>query len=108
MQIKKLNEDAILPRYAHENDAGMDLFSNDNTLLEPNQTETISTGIAIAIPKGNVGLIWDKSGISSKHGIKTLAGVVDSGYRGEIKVVLHNLSNEDLISLPSPATLQEY
>jgi len=54
----------------------------------------IPTGIALAIPSGYVGLIWDKSGIATNHGLKTMAGVIDSGYRGEVKILIHNLSNQ--------------
>ncbi len=94
IKIKKLNQEATLPRYAKEHDAGMDLFSNETLSLQPNERKLISTGISMAIPKGYVGLIWDKSGLASKHGLKTMAGVIDSGYRGEIKILVHNLSNK--------------
>jgi len=72
----------------------MDLYANEAKILQPNQRELISTGIAMAIPQGNVGLIWDRSGMAANHGIKSMGGVIDSNYRGEIKVVLHNLSNQ--------------
>ena len=94
IKIKKLNENATLPKYAKPGDAGMDFYSNEEVILEPNQRKLISTGISMAIPEGYVGLFWDKSGIASKFGIKTMAGVIDSGYRGEIKILLHNLSTE--------------
>lgn len=55
----------------------------------------VSTGISMAIPKGYAGLIWDKSGLAMKKGIKTMAGVIDAGYQGEIKILLHNLSKEE-------------
>ena len=94
IQIKKLHPQATLPNYAHPQDAGMDFYSNEETILLPNKRKLISTGISMAIPSGYVGLIWDKSGIASKYGIKTMAGVIDSNYRGEIKILLHNLSSE--------------
>lgn len=94
IKVKKLSEDAILPKYAKADDAGMDFYSNQDTQILPNERKLINTGISIAIPKGYVGLIWDKSGIATKHGVKTMAGVIDSGYRGEIKILFHNLSNE--------------
>ena len=93
VKIKKLFPDAKLPSYAHPRDAGMDLFSNENTIISPQERKIISTGIAMAIPSGYAGLIWDKSGIAHNHGLKTMGGVIDSNYRGEIKVVIHNLSN---------------
>ena len=94
IKIKKLSETAISPKYANPGDAGMDFYSNETVNLQPNERKLISTGIIMAIPEGYVGLIWDKSGLASKHGLKTMAGVIDSGYRGEIKVLVHNLSNQ--------------
>jgi dUTP pyrophosphatase len=97
LKIKKLDKTAKLPNYAHPGDAGLDLFSAENYILKPNERKAFKTGICMAIPKGYVGLVWDKSGLAAKHGIKTMAGVVDSGYRGEILVVLKNLGDELLI-----------
>lgn len=92
--VKKLDKDAKVPAYAHPGDAGMDLFALENIVIQPGTRASVKTGIAMAIPEGYAGLIWDKSGIASKNGIKTMAGVIDSGYRGEIKIVLANLSRE--------------
>jgi dUTP pyrophosphatase len=72
----------------------MDLFANETLIIPPNERKLIGTGIALAIPQNFVGLIWDKSGIASKNGLKVMAGVIDSNYRGEVKVLLHNLSSE--------------
>lgn len=94
IKIKKLSEDATLPRYAQPGDAGMDFYSNEEITILPNERKLVSTGISMAIPEGYVGLIWDKSGIATKHGIKTMAGVIDSGYRGEVKILVHNLSDQ--------------
>lgn len=95
IKIKKLTDAAIIPKYANQGDAGMDFFSNEEMIIKPNQRKLVSTGIAMAIPSGYVGLIWDKSGIAAKHGIKTMAGVIDSSYRGEIEILLQNLSTEE-------------
>jgi len=95
IKIKKLSSDAVLPSYAHEDDAGMDLFSVEDVLIAKGQRVQISTGIAVEIPAGHVGLIWDKSGLSHKYGLKTLGGVIDASYRGEIKVGMINLGDED-------------
>jgi dUTP pyrophosphatase len=92
LKINKIHPDAKLPSYGHKGDAGIDLFSVVDLILERGQVEAVSTGIKVAIPEGHVGLIWDKSGISLK-GVHRLAGVIDSGYRGEIRVVLVNLSD---------------
>ncbi len=95
IQIKKVDKNAKIPQYAHDDDAGMDLFSIENFVLTPGERRTCKTGIAMNIPKGFAGLIWDKGGIALNGGIKTMGGVVDSGYRGEVKVILKNLSNKD-------------
>ncbi|MBI2140565.1 dUTP diphosphatase [Candidatus Woesearchaeota archaeon] len=90
INIKRLREDALLPRYAHEGDAGMDLCSADELRLDPGEQKAVATGISCEIPIGYAGLIWDRSGIAANHAVHTLAGVVDATYRGEIKVVMIN------------------
>lgn len=95
LKIKKLHVDAVIPKYAHFDDAGFDLFAIEDTLVKINQRIPIKTGIAMEIPTGYVGLIWDKSGLSVKEGIKTIAGVVDSTYRGEVLVAVTNISDRD-------------
>ena len=95
IRVKKLSENAKLPEFAHRTDAGADLFSTEEIVLRPKERALVSTGIALEIPEGYAGLIWDKSGISSKHGLTTMAGVIDSGYRGEVKVLLINLSDKE-------------
>lgn len=97
LKIKKLREDARLPEYAHPGDAGLDLFSVEKVSLAPGERKIIPTGVAMEIPKGRVGFIWDKSGIAVNSGLKTMAGVVDSGYRGEILVCLVNLSRKKFV-----------
>ena len=96
LKVKRLNPDAKLPGYGHVGDAGLDLFSVKDITLEPGGTLAVPTGIALAIPPGFVGLIWDKSGISLS-GVHRLAGVVDAGYRGEVKVVMTNLGQRDFV-----------
>ena len=95
IKVKKIDASAKLPSYAHEGDAGMDLYSAEEFVLKPGERKTVRTGIQMAIPKGFVGLVWDKSGLASNHGIKTMAGVVDSSYRGEVCVVLKNLGEKE-------------
>lgn len=94
LEIKKLSDDAIIPKYAYEDDAAFDLFSVEDVELSPNDRFQIPTGIAMEIPSGHVGLIWDKSGLSHKNGLKVLGGVIDSGYRGEVKIGIINLGSE--------------
>lgn len=94
LKIKKLNENAKIPVYAHHGDAGLDLYSSEDTVLEPGQVVSVPTGLAFEIPHGYAGLIWDKSGLALKHGLKMMGGVIDSGYRGETKIVVINLGKQ--------------
>jgi len=96
LKVKKIQKDVKLPRYGHKGDAGLDLFSSVDFVLAEGQVEAIPTGINIAVPEGYVGLIWDKSGVSLR-GVHRLAGVIDSGYRGEVKVVMVNLSHKPFV-----------
>ena len=96
LKVRRINKDARLPRYGHPRDAGLDLFSAVEAVLKPGKAFAVPTGIQTAIPSGFVGLIWDKSGISLS-GVHRLAGVVDAGYRGEIKVVMINLSGSNFV-----------
>lgn len=93
LKVKRLHEEAKLPVYQHKGDAGFDLFSAVDCVLEAGEVKAIPTGIKVAIPDGYAGLIWDKSGLSLQ-GIHKLAGVVDSGYRGEVRVVMVNSGKE--------------
>jgi dUTP pyrophosphatase len=93
--VKKLHPEAKLPNFAHPGDAGMDLCSVADMMLKPGERASVPTGIAVALPDSYVSLIWDKSGVSHKNGIKTLGGVLDSGYRGEYLIGLVNLSQEN-------------
>lgn len=93
LKVKRTQPDAKLPAYQHPGDAGLDLFSAVDAVLGAGEVKAVATGIKMAIPVGCVGLIWDKSGISLQ-GIHRLAGVVDAGYRGEVKVVMVNLGKE--------------
>jgi dUTP pyrophosphatase len=96
LKVKKINNDVRLPLYGHKGDAGLDLFSSMDFVLAEGKVEAISTGIKVAIPDGFVGLVWDKSGVSLK-GVHRLAGVIDSGYRGEVKVVMINLGDKPFV-----------
>ncbi len=93
LQVKKIVPEAKLPTRAKEGDAGLDLYSVESCVVEPMGRRAVRTGIALEIPMGYVGLVWDKSGLAAKGGIKTMGGVIDSGYRGEIQVILANLGD---------------
>ena len=93
LKVKRIHPEAKLPVYGHPGDAGLDLFSCVDRDSRAGRGEGRPDGIQVAIPRGFVGLIWDKSGISLK-GVHRLAGVVDAGYRGEVQVVMINLGRE--------------
>ncbi len=95
LKIKKINKEAKIPKYATAGDAGLDLFALEEVVLNPREFVAVSTGVALEIPHGYVGLVWDKSGLAIMHGLKTLGGVVDAGYRGEVKVGMINLSGKE-------------
>lgn len=96
LRVKRIHPEARLPLYQHPGDAGMDLFAAEELTLGAGEVKAVPTGIKMAIPEGYVGLIWDKSGISLQ-GVHRLAGVVDAGYRGEVKVVIVNLGKESYV-----------
>ena len=95
IRFQKILAEAIIPHYAHQGDAGMDIFSVEEDIIKAGERKNIRTGIKMELPEGFVGLVWDKSGLALKNGIKTMAGVIDAGYRGEIGIVLVNLSGQD-------------
>jgi dUTP pyrophosphatase len=94
IKIKRMHSDAKIPSYAHVGDAGLDLYTIESLELKPGERKSIPLGIGIEIPSGYVGLIWDKSGLSHKYGIKHFGGVIDSTYRGEIHASVMNLSDK--------------
>ena len=95
IKFQKILAEAIIPHYAHPGDAGMDIFSAEEAIIKAGERKSIKTGLKMELPEGFVGLVWDKSGLALKNGIKTMAGVIDSCYRGEIGIVLVNLSGQD-------------
>lgn len=94
LAVKKVHPEAKIPERAHAHDAGLDLFTLDGATLERHETKVFRTGIAMAIPEGHVGLIWDKSSLAVNHSLTCLGGVIDAGYRGEILLMLANLGTE--------------
>lgn len=96
LKIKKVNPDAIIPQFAHEGDAGMDLFSVDDLDINPGECKLIKTGITIELPKNTEAQVRPRSGLALKHQITVLntPGTIDEGYRGEIGVILINHGKE--------------
>ena len=90
--VRRLHPDAAIPAAAYDGDAGFDLASVEEADLGPGERRTIATGIAVAIPPGHAGFVQPRSGLAARHGITVVnsPGLIDSGYRGELKVVLLN------------------
>lgn len=95
IKVKKLKENAVVPRYAHEGDAAMDLFSTEDYFVPIGKRQLISTGIAMELPEGYFSSIRGKSGLALKKGICILGGVIEHGYRGEYGVIIFNAGDED-------------
>jgi dUTP pyrophosphatase len=92
LRVRRLRSDARLPARAHDDDAGYDLCALEAATLQPGERATIRTGIAIELPTGYAGLVLPRSGLAARHGIAIVnaPGLIDSGYRGELKVLLLN------------------
>lgn len=91
--ITRLNDDVVLPSYAYEGDAGLDLRAAEDVLLQPFERRLISTGLSVAIPDGYAGFVQPRSGLAIKQGLSILntPGLVDAHYRGELKIIAINL-----------------
>ena len=99
LKVEKINEKAIMPNYAHEGDAGLDVYSVEKVVLEPGDRALIHTGIKIELPKNTEAQIRPRSGLALKHGITLVnsPGTVDEGYRGEIGVIVINHGKETFV-----------
>lgn len=95
LKFKKLHPNAKIPSYAYAGDAGLDLYIPEGFIFKQGERKSIPIGIAVEIPDGYVGILFDKSGLSHKHGLKSYGGIIDAGYRGEIHVGMMNLSDKD-------------
>lgn len=101
IEVQRLDPDLPLPTYAHPGDAGADLLTAVDVTLAPGQRALVPTGIALAVPEGYVALVHPRSGLAARHGLSIVnsPGTIDSGYRGEIKVLLVNLDPAQPIQL---------
>jgi dUTP pyrophosphatase len=92
LAIRRLRKDAIIPERAYAGDAGLDLAACERVELAPGERATVGTGLAVAIPEGHAGFVQPRSGLAARHGITIVntPGLVDSGYRGELRVILLN------------------
>jgi dUTP diphosphatase len=96
LPIRRLHPDAVLPERAYAGDAGLDLSACEQVELGPGERALVGTGLAVAIPEGHAGFVQPRSGLASRHGITIVntPGLVDSGYRGELRVILLNTDRE--------------
>ncbi|MFL5917509.1 MAG: dUTP diphosphatase [Gaiellaceae bacterium] len=92
LAIQRLRGDAVIPERAYEGDAGLDLAACERVELRPGERAVVGTGLAVAIPAGHAGFVQPRSGLADRHGISIVnsPGLIDSGYRGELKVILIN------------------
>lgn len=92
LPVARLRDDAVLPSQAYEGDAGLDLAACERVALDPGERAVVGTGIAVAVPDGWAGLVLPRSGLAAKHGLTVVnsPGLIDSGYRGEVMVILLN------------------
>jgi len=95
LKIKRLHPGVMLPKFAHATDAGIDLYLPEDLSLAPNEQQTVALGIAVELPSNTVGLLWEKSSRGAQ-GLQTFGGVIDEGYRGEVKAILKNTTAEML------------
>ncbi len=101
LHITRLHEDATIPQRAYAGDAGLDLTALEAAVLAPGERSTVGTGLAVAVPEGYAGFVQPRSGLASRHGI-TVAnspGLIDSGYRGEVRVVLLNTDRHETFTV---------
>jgi dUTP pyrophosphatase len=97
LPIQRLRDDAVVPTRAYAGDAGLDLAACERVELGPGERATVGTGLAVAIPDGHAGFVQPRSGLALRHGITIVntPGLVDSGYRGELKVILLNTDSHE-------------
>jgi dUTP pyrophosphatase len=96
LRVRRLDERALLPTRAYDGDAGLDLYALEDAVLGPGERASVATGIAVEIPDGQAGLVLPRSGLGARHGIALVnaPGLIDAGYRGEIRVLLLNTDRD--------------
>jgi dUTP pyrophosphatase len=101
LRVTRLSADARLPTRAHPGDAGLDLHAAERARIEPGARATVGTGIAVEIPDGHAGLVLPRSGLAARHGLTLVnaPGLIDAGYRGEVRVLLLNTDRTDAFEI---------
>jgi dUTP pyrophosphatase len=101
LRVRRVSPDALVPTRAYEHDAGLDLRAAEQRVLEPGERASVRTGIAVEIPSGHAGLVLPRSGLADRHGIALVngPGLIDAGYRGEIRVLLLNTDQREAFAV---------
>lgn len=101
LDVRRLDPGVPLPSYAHEGDAGLDLSAAEDATIAPGERAVVGTGLAVAVPEGYAGLVTPRSGLALRAGLSIVntPGVIDAGYRGEVKVVLVNHDPRDAVAI---------
>jgi dUTP pyrophosphatase len=109
LPIQKLKVNAVLPTRGHPGDAGLDLFSTEDAHLGPGERWSVGTGIAVEIPAGHAGLVLPRSGLARDHGITLVnsPGLIDAGYRGEVRVLLLNTDPAETLRIEAGARIAQ-
>ncbi len=109
LRVVRVDERARVPTRAHAGDAGLDLYALDASVLEPGERASVPTGIAVQIPPGHAGLVLPRSGLAARHGISVVnaPGLIDSGYRGEVRVLLLNTDREQSFEIAAGARIAQ-
>ena len=109
LPIIKLDDDAVLPSRAHPGDAGLDLYSIEEAHIGPGERWGVGTGIALEIPAGHAGLVLPRSGLAREHGITVVnsPGLIDAGYRGEVRVLLLNTDPAETVRIEKGARIAQ-
>jgi dUTP pyrophosphatase len=99
--FQRLHEDAVVPRRAYAGDAGLDLVACEHAEIGPGERAVVGTGLAVAIPEGHAGFVQPRSGLAAEHGVTVLntPGLIDSGYRGELRVILLNTDRSETFTV---------
>jgi dUTP pyrophosphatase len=109
LRIARLHERARLPTRAHDGDAGLDLYALEDAVLGAGERASVATGIAVEIPPGQAGLVLPRSGLAARHGISVVnaPGLIDAGYRGEVRVLLLNTDREHAFHITAGARIAQ-